>query len=366
MNCNTIKVPQFQPLTDDTLKERESFFPMLHGKATDSIARMAGSQLIENRINDTGILDTGEVKLVVDKLTKLAGTLGVSTHKLLSTAITIFTQLNQTGNTDRKVICTAIKIPLKEYALRCGYKVQEQKAETKSEIEKETKRVKGAMDNARKKIRKDLTLLFFASLSWKEKVRGKQEDFMDIRLIEAKGIRNGYIHIRFTQTFAEYLINLPITQYPVALLRVDERNNNAYNIGLKMSEHYNLDNNQIKGTSQLLKVKTLLAITKLPHVENIRKQKKLWEERIKEPFENSLDTLTACGLLDDWEYSKSKGKTMTDSEATSFSKYEEWSETLIKFTLKNTTDRKPKIKNKTKENKVKKTKKYKLKTHEKF
>ena len=142
----------------------------------------------------------------------------------------------------------------------------------------------------------------------------------------------------FDPVFSQYLIRLPLTQYSVALLSVDARNNNAYTMGLKMTEHFNLDNNHIVGTAQLLKVKTLLECIDLPTITKVREGRKSWEERIKEPFENSLDTLTQCGLLSDWRYSHSKGLEMTDEEATSFTTYEEWERTLVHFTLKDAPD----------------------------
>ena len=343
--------------TPEKQNREQSFLPMLHGKATDQLAIMAGERIDANRLNNTGVVVSGEVKLVLDKFNELTGTLGVSTHKLLSTAIAQFTALNHTGSTARKLNYTAITIPLKEYALKCGYDVEEHGTTTTEEAEKEAKRAKMALDNARRKINKDLAIMFASSLSWKEKVRGKQGDYMDMRLIEAKGIKSGSICIKFTQLFAEYLIQLPQTQYPVALLALDERNINAYNMGLKMAEHYSIDNNQIKGTAQLLKVKTLLELTTFPSLEDCKRLRRPWEERIKEPFENALDALTACGLLEDWRYSHAKGAELTDEEATSFSSYAEWANTNIFFTLADAPDHKARLARRAEEKKAKTTKK---------
>lgn len=326
-----IKAPEIK-------QEKSSFLPVLHGKATDAIANMAGSSIVENRLNNTGVVDTGKVKLVLDKFTELTGTLGVSTHKLLSTAVAEFTALNHTGSKTREASFYGISIPLKEYAFMCGYDVIEHETETPEEAQAEALRAKRTLDNARRKINKDLAILFSASLSWKEKVRGKQGDYMDIRLIEAKGIKRGNIQLVFSNTFGKYLIKLPLSQYPVALLSLDERNINAYVVGLKMVEHYSLDNNHIRGTAQLLKVKTLLAVTNLPSIDNISVKKNGWENRIKEPLETALDALTACELLADWRYSKSKGAELTDEEATSFTSYEEWENTLVYFALKDAPD----------------------------
>lgn len=351
------KTPTIKPLIAEEAQGQESFLPMLHGKATDAIATMSGKPLEENRLNQTASITSGEVKLVIREFNKLSGTLGVSTHKLLSTAVASFTSLNNTGlGKQRDIRSIRVSIPLKEYALKCGYDVTEHTTETPEEAEKEAKRASIQLENARKKIRKDIKLLRASSLTWEEKIKGKTGDFADIGILGAGGIRNGSINMEFTLSMAEYLIQLPLTQYPVALLAVDERNNNAYSIGLAMTEHYNLDNNHTKGTAQLLKVKTLLGYTNLPSIEDIRKQRRRWEDRIKEPLETSLDALTACGLLEDWRYSKSKGEELTDEEATSFTGFEDWAETLIYYTLKDAPDHTARLEARAEEKKARQAK----------
>ena len=338
-------------------QREEKYLPMLHGKATDALALMTGKPLEENPLNQTASITSGEVKLVVRELDKLSGTLGVSTHKLLSTAIASFTNLNHTGLGNQRDLRTGrVSIPLKEYALKCGYDVLEHTTETPEDEEKEALRAKRQLDNARRKIKKDILLLRASSLTWEEKVKGKAGDFADIGILGAGAIRNGSIMLEFTTSIAEYLIQLPLTQYPVALLSVDERNNNAYSMGLAMAEHYSLDNNHIRGTAQLLKVKTILGYTSLPTIDTIRKQRTSWEARIKEPFETALDALTACGLLADWRYSKSKGEELTEEEATTLTSYEDWAETLIYFTLKDAPDHTARIEARQEEKKARQTK----------
>lgn len=328
---------------EEPAEQASEFLPVLHGKATDAIARMSGSKPTPNPLNNTASIESGEVKLIIKSLDTLSGTLGVSTHKLLSTAIAGFTALNHTGTgKDRSLREAKVAIPLKEYAIKCGYDVIEHPTDTPEEAAKEAKRAKNALDNFRKKVRKDLELLFNASIYWKDNIKGKEVDFADIRILGGKGIKAGYINLEFTVSIAEYLIQLPLSQYPQSLLLLDERNDNAYNIGLKMSEHYSMDSNQKIGTAQLLKVKTLLEYTNLPTLATIKKQRTSWEARIKEPFETALDALTACGLLEDWRYSHSKGAEMTDEEA-DFSNYEEWVEALVYFTLRNAPNHAPRL-----------------------
>ena len=324
--------------TTTPVAERENFLPMLHGKATDAIAGMSSRAGEVNPLTGVLTVNNKEVKLLVSQFNKLTGTLGINTHKLLSVGVAQFTALNNIGGKPSEKINYMVTLSLKEYALQCGYDVEEHHKDTPEEQEKEARRASNALKDAQKKVKKDLDILRNSSISWSEKVKGKAGDFLDIAIIGSKGIRKGYIYMVFDPAFAQYLIKLPLTQYPKALLRVDARNGNAYNMGLKMTEHFNMDNNQIKGTAQLLKVSTLLENLDLPSIDTVLKNRNRWEDRIKEPFEKALDTLTQCGLLSDWRYSHSKGLEMTDEEATSFTTYEEWERTLVHFTLKDAPD----------------------------
>lgn len=339
----TEKIPFNQlPNVTATAEEKESYLPMVHGKGTDSIATMARVTIDENKLNNTGVIQRGDVKLVIRKFNELSGTLGVSTHKLLSTAVAKFTAINNNEKTKNiKALALRVAIPLKEYVKRCGYDIEPHLIDgmTTEEQEKEVKRAENTLKNARRKIKKDLLLLASSSLYFEESVQGKKSKDFSIANILGKGsIAKGYIVIEFTLTMGEYLVQLPLTQYPLALLKVDERNDNAYIMGLKMTEHYNMYNNQIKQTAQLLKVSTLLKNTDLPTIDKVTRNRNSWEERIKEPFEKSLDALTRCSFLSDWRYSFSKGVKMTNEEATSWGSYEEWADTLIYFTLKDAPD----------------------------
>jgi len=328
------------------VKENPSYLPMVHGKATDAMADMARSRLEINDLADTASITRNGVRLTFKNLN--INSIGVSAHKLLSKAMAEFTRINHTGHWKQKDLkFLRVSFPLKEYALNCGYDVIEHPTATPEEAEKEANRAKSAIDNARNKVKKDFAILKEAELSWEEIVQGKLEKFGDFgwaRPIGSGEVKKGQIEIEFTLKFAEYLIRLPITQYPVALLKLDERNNNAYSMGLAIAEHYNQDNNQIRGTAHLLKVKTLLKHSNFPSIEDVRKQRKSWEERIKDPFEKALDSLVDCGLLveNGWRYSKSKGVELTDAEA-NFTTYEDWEEALIHFTLKDAPDQTARI-----------------------
>lgn len=357
-DIGTFKLQRFE----NEAPQKAQYLPSVHGKSTDAIAQMAGKKIEKDLIAQSGSIKSGEVRLIVHEIDKLSGTLGVSTHKLLSMGIACFTASNHTGlGNSKRLRALRVTFPLKEYALACGYDVQTHPKETPEEAEKEAQRAENALKNARRKIKKDLQLLLASTLTWEEKVKGKVGDFDAVNLLGGAGLKNGEILMEFSASMGEYLVKLPLTQYPVALLGVDERNNHAYAMGLKMAEHCNMDSNQIRGTAQCLRVKTLLAVTNLPDPNSPTVKKVGWKSRIKEPFETALDVLSQTLLdnrfSDGWYYSHSKGERLTDKEAEEFSSYEEWANTLVFFALKDAPDHTPRLEARAQEKKDLQTKK---------
>ena len=73
--------------------------PMYHGKATDALATLSSKDITANPIADKAVLQTeaGDYKIVIQDFSKIKGKLSVNTHKLLSTGIAEFTQINNYG-----------------------------------------------------------------------------------------------------------------------------------------------------------------------------------------------------------------------------------------------------------------------------
>jgi hypothetical protein len=321
-------------------KKEKSFMPMLHGKATKAMAQLTGRPLQIDEITRRGKVESKDgVILAFNTLDRLS--LSVSTHKLLCTAIAVFTDQNHTGAGNQRDLRTLrVAIPLKKYALWCGYDVQEYDNLTPEDKEKQDKRIKTNLDNARKTVKKDILQLLDARLEWKETVKGKSQDFVNFRILGAGGIKSGIIVLEFSASWAEYLLQLPITQFSIALLAIDNRNETAYKLAIAFLLHSNNDNNILKGTADRLKVQTLLSYTSLPNPkdngEYVKRQG--WWDRSKEPFENALDILHKIGFLESWEYCRKNGEKILDEEASEkgfFSSCEEWTETLVKFKIEN-------------------------------
>lgn len=320
------------------VKPHPAYIPMAHGRATDAIAYMSSRNASIDRITGNATIEKLGVQLVIMKLSELQSTLGISTDKLLSYALATFTQQNDFRHTAE--LRRDVTIPLREYAQLLGYDVNEHATSTPEEAEREKKRAKIQLDNARKAIKKDLLLLQASTLRWEESIKGKPRDFDSVSIVTRVSIHGGDIKIYFTPEIALYLAERDLfTYYPVSLLKTDNRDRTSYTIGRKLAEHYYIDNNQIRGTSNIIGVPFLLAVTDLPSFDSVQETDRgHWENRIKEPFEKALDTLLSNGTLKDWKYTHAKGVELTDEEAYNITRYEDFSKLYIQFTLADTVD----------------------------
>lgn len=350
--------PEAAPVKAEIITADSAIFkanmPMYHGKATDALSTLSSKDITANPIADKAVLQTeaGDYKIVIQDFSKIKGKLSVNTHKLLSAGIAEFTQINNYGGGKTN---PTITIPFEEYARLLGYEIDERPTDSPEAAAKEKKRAQEAVKTAKKRIRQDLELLQAMRWTWQEKVRGKGADFDSILLLERVAIRKGYIIMEFGRNMAEYLKQLPLTQYPQGLLAIDARSENAYRLGLKMAEHFSIDNNQIKGTANRLKVSTLLAVTQLPTMDTLQHEavdnSRQWYARIKEPFEAALDVLTGK-VISSWEYVKAKGEPLTDAEAYSITDYDTFTGLLVQFELLEAPDHEDRLARRAEEKKA--------------
>lgn len=216
---------------------------------------------------------------------------------------------------------TMIKLPLNDYLDLFG-----------------VSKSKPSKDKIRIILKEDLAAI--NSIGFNYNGAKKTADFKHIAIgANSYGIKNGIIYFEFREDFANYIKNKNyITQYPIKLFKLDNRNSNAYYLGRKLSYHSNLYNNQKKGTADIIKVKTLLQVCDLISYEKLKKTSGAVTQKIIDPFEKALDSLKE-GVLDQWEYCNAKKQPLNDEQLKTLS-YEAFIERYIKFTLKD----KPKIK----------------------
>ena len=191
------------------------------------------------------------------------GSFNIATKRLMD-----MVTLEYTSNGNNPLI----KIPLETYMDKCGLHDKKK---------------------ARKQVNDALDLLYSTSISYDDSARkNKSKNYMDMRIIEKKGIENGVIYVCFTQTFAEMLSNdCSIMPYPLTLLKLSGGKSfpHAYSIGRKMAEHKYM--NAGKANERVIAVRTLVdACDELPTEEEVRNSKnRSLAERIARPFLDSLE-----------------------------------------------------------------------------
>lgn len=307
--------------------KNENCTPMYQGTATNRLAVVDTKKINVTKMSERAVLQEQDFEIFFDNYVNLKAGLRVSTQKLLNASIIEFTKANSYKSEKLKL---EVKIPLVDYVKKLGYDLTPKQCKTEEEEEKERKRIENIINGVRRTIADDLKTLFSMSLSWREpskSKKGEMRDYKDIRLIQSKGVRAGIITIEFSNKIAEYLNQSYITNFPLALLGVDNRNPIAYQIGYKLAYHYGLESNKKKKTNNIIKVGTLIKnLGELKTYEEIGKTDPgHWGRRIKEPIERALDHLVTKKVLKTWEYSKTKKNPLSDNEIESgdFSVYED-------------------------------------------
>ena len=260
---------------------------------------------------------------------KNAEKIGVGESKLLRLAIAAFTRINAQHEKNPRL---AIYADTKDFARRCGKDVDPANMESPTLQAKENKRAAKAIENFIAKLNRNAMNLQ-APFTWQEKAGKKTTSYNGVVLISEFHIDEDVIHIEFTPKAAEYLVTLPLTQEPIGLYAIDDRNNNAFSIAVQMNLHYSIENNVIRNTENILSVTNLLGYTSLPSYEEVKKQETSWWARIKEPFEKALDELTRSGFLSNWHYCHAGKIALTDREVDALKRYEQFASLYVCFEL---------------------------------
>ena len=351
VNCAppaTFVSKDFTPKANAVLK---NYIPIPYNKAVAAMTIM-DSKGSKTDIAGNMIIETKGVKMQIANFADVSAAFNISTSKLLIAGIIRFTQLNNIGDMRYNRTKTEILIPVEEYALLCGYDVEERLTNTQDEERKEKNRVKNLLKYVRKEIDKDLELLYNASVSFKT----NNGDYADIRIITKKGITNRgkYIQMRFEEDFAKSLKVCRVSMFPVNLFKV--KNPVAFRIGVAMSNHYNNDNNLIAGTADRMKIETLLEYSGLPTLGEVRRLKGSWRQKIQKPFEDALEILHHESMLDNYSYVQTGGIEISELNADSdyykidadyqFPDFETWAGLLVKFKLHEAIDHTERIEQK--------------------
>ena len=294
----------------------EAYLPMVQGAATNKFRATATKNIVLDR-NGNATIEQEGFKAFFRGYSTLKGGLTVGAKKMLDAGALALTAQNHFRSKQGQQIQTAVSIPLEEYGRLRGYDLTPRQTSTPAEEEAEKNRLNNVMHEIRKRANSELALLYSLSLTWTEPGKKKGGDFQDIRVLQSKGIRNGYINMRFSEDISAYLTHAYIMQYPTALQAIDERNPRTYNIGYKLALHHSNDNNRVKGTANIISVISLLeACGDIPTFEEVQASKNRghWERLIKDPLEKALDAVQRSGVILSWEYTVSKGMPLTEDK----------------------------------------------------
>lgn len=345
MSAGEYLQPIPKPLTEP--ETRESFLPMVQGTGTNRF-RGAATKNIRLDRNGNAIIEEEGFKAFMKGYTSIKGGLSTGAKKMLDAGALELTANNHFRAKEGQPLETAVAIPLEEYGRMRGYDLTPRPTTTPEQAEAEKKRLTNVMHEIRKRANAELELLYSLSLSWTEPGKKRNGDYVDVRVLQSKGIKGGYINMRFSEDITNYLCHAFVMQYPLALQGVDERNPRTYNIGYKLALHHSMDNNRAKGTNNIISVKSLLeACGDIPTFEEVQASKDVghWERRIKDPLEKALDTIQAEGVIQSWEYCNSKGVALEDGQA-SIPDYHTFMELYILFTMEGEPDQSERLQRK--------------------
>ena len=303
--------------------DKGAFSPMLQGTGTNKLTQISTrkNNPAVDAITGLATITNGNLTVFIEKYNNLAGGLRISTHKLLDACtIALTAQNDYRGSGEPK---TTVTIPLEDYMSRCG------KPLTKS-----------SKDEMRKKVKQDLEALYSTSIEWSEPSGKNTKDFAKMRICTMVAVKNGNIVMDFSPSIATYLTHAYVMQYPIELFKADERNPSSYYMGKKLLQHNSIDNNQRKGTANIISVKALLeSCPDIPTYEEVIATDGAVDRRIKASLENTLNSLSS---LITWEYSNSKGAPLTNEQLQDFN-YSVFIDCYIHFEVLNAPDPTPRL-----------------------
>lgn len=275
-----------------------------------------------------GQYDTMGMALTVDDFRlnySNAKAIGIGEAKLLRYGISAFTKANAQNTKAPKL---RVYADTKEFARACRVRIDPETMPTLAEQAKENERAKKALNNFLFKLGRSAKNIAEATVTWSESVRGKSRTYSGMNLLGRYDIDRDRIMFEFTQSMAEYLTCLPLTDTPRAYYAIDDRKPNAFAIADELIKHYNIDNNVVRNTERILKVETLLKHTSFPSEDEIKRKRNAWAKMVKEPFEAAMDELYQKGLIAQeqfdatgkrisggWRYCLSGMYDLTDAEA---------------------------------------------------
>ena len=259
-------------------------FNLVSSKTNTEIEKLTNKGLIRTKNGDT------DLTVIIKEYGKVQ--LKASTTKLLTLFNMEFTNKGCSN--------TNIAIPLKELAELLGKK---------------------DLKTLRASVNEDLEALANIELKAEITNHKKERDYIDLKLIQKKGISKGVVFMEFTNDIANHLKKCPIMPMPMELFTINSHKNPySYYLGYKI--YYQMRMNQWDKASKEKKDHCIISVEKLlnicmenglPSYEKVSQLNRAVEQKIIEPFTRDLDALQDLHLFK-WEFCNAKGEPLTDEE----------------------------------------------------
>lgn len=315
-----------------------AYAPMFSGALVNDFMQINTRGIKADSFTKKAVIKTKDGhKFTIEHFDKLLKALSTPAKKILNTAIIYLASVNYY---DTRNVTATVEIPLIEYGEACGYQLTPRTMPTAAEQAAENKAVQQRIKEFKKDVRRDLRDV--SSALWTaEETKGRNKgDYAEMRIISSHKIIKGLIKINFDVDAAAYLVQSYVMQHPNALLKIDNRNPNAYVLGYKIAQHNSMDANAHKGTNNTLSVESLLAAA--PEIQSYEelqaRGQRNWKDKIKRPLENSLDELVNVGVLSKWEYRDPTTGNTYNPETAQPMTWAQYSRLMVDFIMVDTPD----------------------------
>ena len=183
---------------------------------------------------------------------------------------------------------------------------------------------------ARKQINADLETLFNCRVSFSDTTSGKYKNYLDIHILDSKGIKNSIITATLGSSFYMLIKNYPLMLMPLNIFALDLKTNpHSYYISRKLSEHLRMNLN--KPSENIISVRALVeSCPLLPTYDEVSQAGRQVNQRIIQPF---IRDLTELEDYFKWEFCNAKGKPLTP-EQIELSDYDTFINLYIQFEWK--------------------------------
>lgn len=328
--------PLVEDIVTSEMLQKGKFYPTYNGELIREFKKLEKADFSELEYGDGSILsaDTpkGPLRLISpdEVTTKFIESFGPMALKLFVMGLSELARKNYYDKSPAKNL--RVDIELKAFAETQHREIEAREGGSETEARKARDRRRDFINE----INRNLTDL--SHFSWQMQSRN---GYKKIGILQTSHrVENGIITFYFDQEFADNVrLDGIMMQSPTALLYTDNKDPNAYKIGLYIADHHGNDRNAARGTESTLSVKSIIGASTIPTFEELRNQgRRDWKVKIKRPLERSFNDFLAVEYWSRWQYRHPRtGKTYTPQKAEELS-VATYEELMVDYVVKNAPD----------------------------